>query len=225
MSGALSLALQGVPFPSFELVPSAIVALNFRDTSSLVLDITGTPSISSIKYANNPSLSASASPKNSQPTLTTINGQRAARFDGGDDHLEFAAQLTTIRTVWWVCTVRAPLDTYMDTWLGFRSVEGLYAETLNRLLNHSWGPHWNTTWYLNNVAVDPRNSTAPLNSPFVLAMQTISNASADYISKDRGATDRGIALDLGEFQASSAVFTSTDMSAINKKMMSRWDIS
>lgn len=223
-SGALSLALDMPPFSDF-IIPNALAILDFSANDSIIWDNTVTPSVSSIKYKNNSVLSASCSDKSRQPIADSINGKQAAKFDGGDDFLQFASRLTNIRTVLWVGRLHLSVDHFNDTWLGTTDNVGLYcgAGPTYALLDTAFTPSlWSTNWLLNSTLATPSTTAAPIGSNFTLAMQTTSDGSADYISRDRDFV-RGLPIVLGEIQISSSTFTEQELRDFETILKAKWN--
>lgn len=207
------------------IIPGALAVLDFSDSSTITWDNTGTPSISSINYRNNNSLSASCSDKTRQPIADSINGKQAAKFDGGDDFLQFASTLSTIRTVIWVGRLHLSVDHFNDTWLGLTDNVSVYCgpNPTYALLDTAFTPSlWNSTWYLNGTAVNPTTTPAPIGLNFTLIMQTTSNGSAFYISRDRDFV-RGLPIVLGEIQLSSQIFTESELLEFNSNIRAKWN--
>ena len=223
-NSALSLAMDFPPFGNL-ILPGALAALDFSDNTAITWDNAGTPSVNSIKYKNDNSLSASCFDKTRQPIADSINGKQAAKFDGGDDFLQFASSLSNIRTIVWVGRFHASVDHFNDTWLGSSGDVGLYcgAGPTYALLDTAFTPSlWNTTWYLNGSAVTPATTATPIGSNFTLIMQTISNGSAFYISRDRDFV-RGLPIILGEIQLSSQTFTEAELLEFNSNIRTKWN--
>ncbi|HLP87692.1 MAG TPA: hypothetical protein VK184_03665 [Nostocaceae cyanobacterium] len=208
------------------IIPGALAVLDFSDSSTITWDNTGTPSISSIKYKNNLSLSATATDKTKQPVGDSINGKVAAKFDTFDDYLQFSSRLTTVRTVIWIGRLHLTVDHFNDSWLGLTDDVGVYcgAGPTYALLDTAFTPSlWAGTWYLNGSAVTPTTTAAPIGSNFSLIMQTTSNGTCDYISRDRDFTARGLPIVLGEIQLSSQTFTESELLGFNTNLRTKWN--
>lgn len=221
---ALSLALDLPPFSLAVTLPTPLAVLDFSNNSSITWDNTGTPSIASIKYANNSSLSASAGAKSTQPIADSINGRQAARFDGGDDYLQFASRLTGIKTVVWIARIHATLGWYGDTWLGNADSPGVSPSSGGHFLDSAFTPaSWNTNWILNGNSIAPQSTLVPIGSNFSLIMQNTVGDFADYISKDRTFTDRGMPIVLGKICFYSEGFSGSQLQLLDQQLRTEWN--